>query len=120
MGKALLRYGMGRTRQFRVSGWRPTFHQCLPFLVIATAFALVHWRLEKEFVVLWLVASIIVAVSCHSSLRPGQRVVAGLIAPLIPLTYAVGQILGWFALLLPAPTVVPEITLVNERGEKIL
>ena len=119
MGKALLRYGMGRTRQFRVSGWRPTFHQCLPFLVIATGFALVHWRLEKEFVLLWLMASIIVAFSCPSLLRSWERVIAGLIAPLIPLTYAIGQLIGWFALVVPEPAAVPEITLVNERGERI-
>jgi hypothetical protein len=119
MAKALLRYGMGRTRQFRVSGWRPSFHQCLPFLVVATGFALVRWRLEAEFVILWLAAAIIVAFSCQSLLRIGQRVIAGLIAPLIPLTYAVGQLIGWFALLVPPPTAVPEIRLLNERGEKI-
>ena len=119
MGKALLRYGMGRTRQFRVSGWRPTFHQCLPFMVIATAFALVYWHLEIEFVILWLIAAGIVAVSSHSLLRPWQRVVAGLIAPLIPLTYAVGQLIGWFALFLPAPAATTEIPLLNERGERV-
>jgi GT2 family glycosyltransferase len=46
MGWTLLRYGMGRTRQFRVSGWRPTFHQFLPFMVIGTFAALVYGRLE--------------------------------------------------------------------------
>ncbi len=119
MGKALLRYGMGRTRQFRVSGWRPTFHQCLPVMVIATTFALVHWRLEMEFVILWLAAAIIVAFSCQSLLQVWQRVVAGLIAPLIPLTYVAGQVIGWFALLAPAPTAEPEITLRNECGEPL-
>jgi len=119
MAKTLLRYGMGRTRQFRVSGWRPTFHQCLPFLVVATVFALIHWRLEMEFVILWLLASIIVAFSCQSLLSPWQRAMAGLIAPLIPLTYAVGQLIGWFALFLPVPSAAPEITLLNERGEQL-
>jgi GT2 family glycosyltransferase len=114
----LLRYGMGRTRQFRVSGWRPTFHQFLPVMVIATLAALLHWRLETDFVILWLAAAAIIAVTCDS-LRGWQRVVAGLIAPLIPLTYAVGQALGWIALLFPTPASSSEIVLLNERGERL-
>jgi len=119
MAATLLRYGMGRTRQFKVSGWRPTFHQFLPFMVVVTFTALFELRLETEFVVLWLVASAIIALSCHSLLRVWQRVVAGLIAPLIPLTYSVGQVAGWFALLMPAPAEEEEIALFDERGERI-
>jgi GT2 family glycosyltransferase len=119
MALTLLRYGMGRTRQFRVSGWRPTFHQFLPVMLLATLAALLRWRLEAEFVILWLVASAIIAFSCKSLLRGWQRIVAGLIAPLIPLTYALGQALGWIALLLPAPASSSEIVLLNERGERI-
>jgi hypothetical protein len=115
----LLRYGMGRTRQFRVSGWRPTFHQFLPVMVIATFAALFHWRLETAFVVLWLAASAIIALTCDSLLRGWQRIVAGLIAPLIPLTYAVGQALGWIALFFPTPASSSEIVLLNERGERV-
>jgi len=118
MATTLLRYGMGRTRQFRVSGWRPTFHQFLPIVLIATLMALIHWRLETAFVGLWLVASIIIALSCNSLLRVGQRIVAGLIAPLIPLIYAVGQAIGWIALFLPTPAASSEIVLLNERGER--
>jgi hypothetical protein len=119
MGRMLLRYGMGRTRQFRVSGWHLTFHQFLPVVLIATVAALVHWRLEAEFVILWLIASAIIAFSCNSLMRVWQRIVAGLIAPLIPLTFAVGQVLGWFALLFPKPAPSSEIVLLNERGERI-
>jgi GT2 family glycosyltransferase len=119
MGLTLLRYGMGRTRQFRVSGWRPTFHQFLPVMLITTFVALLHWRLEAEFVILWLVASAIIAFTCHSLLRIWQRIVAGLIAPLIPLTYSVGQVLGWIALLFPTPVSSSEIVLLNERGERV-
>jgi hypothetical protein len=115
----LLRYGMGRTRQFRVSGWHPTFHQFLPLLVIAALAALVHWGLEIEFIVLWLIAAAVIAATCDSHLRGGRRIVAGLIAPLIPLTYALGQILGWPALFFAAPPSSSEIVLLNERGEKI-
>jgi hypothetical protein len=119
MAKTLLRYGMGRTRQFMVSGWRPTFHQFLPVMLIATLVALIQWHLEVEFVFLWLLASTIIAFSCNSLLRAWQRIVAGLIAPLIPLTYAVGQAIGWFALFLPTPAKTSEIVLLNERGERV-
>jgi hypothetical protein len=115
----LLRYGIGRTRQFRVSGWRPTFHQFLPVMLIATLAALVAFRLELEFVLLWLLASIIVALTCDASLRLGQRIVAGLIAPAIPLTYSIGQIAGWFALWFPGPALSKEIVLFNEQGEPL-
>lgn len=119
MGLTLLRYGMGRTRQFQVSGWRPTFHQFLPIMLIATLVALVHWRLEVDFVILWLVASALIAFTSDSLLRGWQRIVAGLIAPLVPLTYAVGQVLGWIALLFPTRASSSEIVVLNERGERV-
>jgi GT2 family glycosyltransferase len=117
MGLMLIRYGMGRTRQFWVSGWKPTFHQFLPFMSIATAVALFYWHLEWEFVVLWLVASAIIALSCDSRLNGWQRLAAGLVAPLIPLVYTVGQTIGWFALLAPTPVKDAPIRVLNERGE---
>ena len=119
MGLTLLRYGMGRTRQFRVSGWRPTFHQFLPVMLIATVAALLQWRLETDFVVLWLAAAAVIAFTCDSLLRVWQRIVAGLIAPLVPLTYVVGQVLGWIALFFPTPASSSEVVFLNERGEQI-
>ena len=119
MAVTLLRYGMGRTRQFKVSGWRPTFHQFLPVMVVVTFFVLFKLGLEVEFVVLWLVASAIIAMSCPG-LRPGQRLVAGLVAPLIPLTYSVGQVIGWFALFAPAPADPKEIALYTESGAPVI
>ncbi len=119
MVRVLVRYGIGRTRQFRVSGWRPTFHQLLPLILVATFAALIHWHLEVTFAVLWLTASAIIALTCNSLLQVRQRIAAGLIAPLIPLTYAVGQLIGWFALFVPTPGLSAEIVLKNERGEKI-
>ncbi len=116
MGRMLLRYGMGRTRQFWVSGWHPTFHQFLPVLLVATLAALIHWRLEAELAVLWLAAAAVVAFTCNSLLRVWQRIVAGLIAPLIPLTFVVGQLLGWIAILFPTPAASSEIVVFNERG----
>ncbi len=119
MGIMLLRYGMGRTRQFMVSGWRPTFHQILPVMLIAT-FAVLLWaHLELEFIILWLVASAIIAATCDSKLAWWQRLMAGLLAPLIPLTYTIGQIVGWFALLLPAPATRTDIVIRDERGNEV-
>jgi succinoglycan biosynthesis protein ExoA len=119
MGLTLVRYGMGRTRQFHVSGWRPTFHQFLPAMLLMTFFALFYWQLEITFAALWLVASLIIALTCDSRLSFGERLVAGLVAPLIPLTYTIGQIVGWFALLFPARASVLDVVLLNERGEPL-
>jgi GT2 family glycosyltransferase len=116
MARTLLRYGIGRTRQFRISGWRLTFHQFLPVMVAATLAALIHWRLEMPFVCLWLIASAIVALTCDSSLSTFQRIIAGLIAPLIPLTYAVGQALGWFTFLIPKRAATTPIVVLDEQG----
>lgn len=115
----LFRYGMGRTRQFRVSGWRPTFHQFLPVMLLASLAALIHWRLGIEFIALWLVASAVIALTCDAQLRDWKRVVAGLVAPLIPLMYVAGQVIGWIALFFPAPDLTSEIVLLNERGERV-
>jgi hypothetical protein len=115
----LLRYGIGRTRQFRVSGWRPTFHQLLPAVLLATVAALIGLHLEVEFVLFWLLASAIIAVTCDASLRGWPRIVAGLIAPGIPSTYALGQVLGWFALGLAVPVASSEIILLDERGARL-
>jgi hypothetical protein len=119
MGTMLIRYGMGRTRQFMVSGWHPTFHQFLPVMVIGTFIALFRFRLEIEFVVLWLLASAIIAATTDSHLSVWQRIVAGLAAPLIPLTYTVGQLAGWIALLFHVPPPPSKIVVFNERGEPI-
>jgi hypothetical protein len=114
-----LRYGIGRTRQFRVSGWRFTFHQLLPIVVLATLAALIVLRLEVEFALLWLLAALIVAATCEPALRGWRRLVAGLLAPALPLTYALGQIAGWFTIWVAVPVAAPEISLLDERGEKV-
>jgi GT2 family glycosyltransferase len=119
MGQMLLRYGMGRTRQFWVSGWQPTFHQFLPLMLIATFAALIYWNLELEFVALWLVASLIIALSCDTRLKGWQSLVAGLVAPLVPLVYALGQVVGWFALLFTMHHTESDVVVFNEKGEQV-
>jgi hypothetical protein len=118
MGGTLLRYGIGRTRQLQVSGWRFTPHQIMPVILLFPALALfLGPRYLAIFVLLWLAVSAIVALTCDGRLRVWQRIVAGLAAPLLPLTYAFGQVLGWIALLLPAPASTSEIVVRDELGE---
>jgi GT2 family glycosyltransferase len=114
----LLRYGIGRTRQFRVSHWRPTFHQVLPLILLAALGAIFAGGLEVPFLVLWLLAALILGATCRG-LSVGERIVAGLLGPLVPLTYAVGQLVGWFILWRPAPRGSGEIVLRDETGKRI-
>jgi hypothetical protein len=117
MFKMLLRYGIGRTRQFWVSGWRATSYQVLPLLLLVPLAALfLGPRYELALAALWLLVSLAVALTCDPRLRPWQRLVAGLAAPLIPLAYILGQILGWPALLLAQPDPDVRITLLDENG----
>lgn len=119
MVKMLLRYGMGRTRQFRVSGWRPTFHQFLPLLLIFAGVAVIVGKLEFAFVVLWLIASAVIAVSSDASLGIWQSSLVGLLAPLVPIVYAVGQIAGWIALAIPTPRAESAVTVFDQTGARL-
>ena len=97
----LFRYGMGRTRQFYVSG-RWSVHQWVPLLLIIIAGA---WMLgENALRILlwgWLLVSALIGFTCEEGLDLTQRIMAGLVAPLVPLVYALGQVVGWVALLVP-------------------
>ena len=118
--KMLLRYGSGRTRQFWVSGWRATSYQFTPLILLIPAAAFILGAIYlKIFLGLWLLGALVVAATCRGNLKLWQRIVAGLAAPLIPFTYALGQLIGWPALLIPRPKSDLEITLLNERGERI-
>jgi GT2 family glycosyltransferase len=116
----LLRYGIGRTRQYRVSGWRFTFHQILPVMMLAALVAVIALRLEVEFLLLWLLAALVIAATCEASLRGWRRIGAGLLAPAIPLIYAIGQVIGWFTVWFPGPVESPEIRLLNENGAALI
>lgn len=118
--KMLLRYGSGRTRQFWVSGWQTTSYQFTPLILLVPFAAFMLGSIYLEiFVALWLLVSLAVAATCRGSLKLWQRVVAGLTAPLIPLTYAVGQLIGWPALLIPRPESELKVRLLNDRGEPV-
>jgi hypothetical protein len=58
-------------------------------------------------------------VTCEASLRGWWRIVAGLLAPVVPLAYVVGQTIGWFSVWFPELVTSSEITLLNEHGENL-
>jgi GT2 family glycosyltransferase len=119
MALALLRYGIGRTRQFRVSGWRFTFHQILPVLLVVTLVLVAALRLEVAFALLWVVAALAIAATCAPSLRGWRRLVAGFIGPAVPLVYTLGQFAGWVLVWFPGGVESPEIKLLDEKGEDL-
>ena len=112
----LLRYGSGRTRQFRVSGWRLSPYQLTPLILLVPLAAVLLGRPYLiAFAACWLFGALVVALTCQGRLKIWQRLVAGLAAPLIPFTYALGQLLGWPALLFSRRH--SKITLLNEFGK---
>ena len=116
----LLRYGAGRTRQFWVSGWHATPYQLTPLVwLIPLAAILLGPGYCVAFILLWFITALGIAFTCAPGLTLGQRFLAGLAAPLIPFTYATGQLLGWFELLKPTPGVEVPIVVCNQKGEKI-
>jgi GT2 family glycosyltransferase len=118
--KMLLRYGMGRTRQFQVSGWRLSSYQFSPLvLLVPVAAVFLGPRGEIALAGLWLLVSLAVALTCDHRLKGWQRVVAGLVAPLIPMTYALGQLIGWPALLLSRPDSDFQVTVLTESGQRL-
>jgi hypothetical protein len=118
--KMLLRYGIGRTRQFQVSGWQPSIYQLSPLILLAPlAAVLLGPGAMLVFALLWLLVSLIVAATCGGDLKLWQRMVAGLVAPLIPFTYALGQLLGWPALLFSPPESAFAVRVLDESGKPL-
>jgi hypothetical protein len=117
LARMLVRYGIGRTKQLQVSRGHFTPHQLAP-LVLLLPVAAVACGLRGLIVFGggWLALAVLVAVSLARPLSLGQRAFAGLVAPLVPLLYALGQVIGWFR---PWPGASAEVTIVNERGEML-
>jgi succinoglycan biosynthesis protein ExoA len=119
MARMLVRYGMGRTKQLQISGWHFTVHQLAPLVLLVPLAALYYGTdAEAAFGVGWLALALLIAVSCHG-LNAGQRLLAGLVAPLVPFLYALGQILGWFRLGVASPGATAEVTVVDETGKAL-
>jgi len=120
MAVMLLRYGIGRTRQLQVSKWRPTAHQAAPLILLGPVLAvLLGPAYLVALGVLWLALALLVAATCGGTLYWPQRLLAGLVAPLIPLLYATGQVLGIATLFFPIPGSQGEIAVFDERGKPV-
>jgi succinoglycan biosynthesis protein ExoA len=117
MARMLVRYGVGRTKQLQVSGGHFTAHQLAPLVLLApvTAIALGRPGLTV-FGFGWLAVALLVASSIGSRLNGSQRLIAGLVAPFVPLLYALGQLMGWFR---PWPGASAEVVVVDERGQPL-
>jgi succinoglycan biosynthesis protein ExoA len=114
MARMLVRYGIGRTKQLQVSRGHFTPHQFAPLVLLLPVTALAYrWRGLLVFGAGWLLIALAVAVSLRSPLSAGRRLFAGLLAPLVPLLYALGQLIGWFR---PWPGANAEVTVVDESG----
>ena len=114
MARMLVRYGIGRTKQLQVSRGHFTAHQLAPLVLLLPAAALACGpRGLTVFGAGWLAVALAVAVSLRWPLSAGQRLFAGLLAPFVPLLYALGQLIGWFR---PWPGASAEVTVVDESG----
>jgi len=118
MARMLVRYGMGRTKQLQISGWHFTAHQLAPVVLLVPLAALAKGLTGMViFGTGWLMLALLVATTGGSRLSAGERVIAGLVAPLVPLLYALGQVAGWFRLGVPSPGATAEIAVVDETGQ---
>ena len=111
MARMLVRYGIGRTKQLQVSRGHFTPHQLAPLvLLLPVAAVLGGARGLIIFAAGWLAIALTIAVSLPAPLRLGQRILAGVLAPCVPLLYALGQLIGWFR---PWPGASAEVTIVE-------
>ena len=116
MARMLVRYGIGRTKQLQLSG-HFTAHQFAPVVLLAPILALAFGtRGLTIFGFAWLAAAFLVASSIGPRLDGGQRIIAGLVAPFVPLLYAFGQVIGWFR---SWPGSEEEVNVVDETGKPL-
>ena len=116
MARMLVRYGIGRTKQLQLSG-HLTAHQLAPLALLVPLTALAGGVRGLEIFGLgWLAVALVVAASAGAGLNASQRLLAGLLAPFIPLLYAFGQVIGWFR---PWPGASADVAVVDESGKKL-
>ncbi len=111
LARMLVRYGIGRTKQLQVSRGHFTPHQLAPLVLLLPVTAIACGATGLLwFAAGWLIVALAVAVSLPRLLNLRQRLLAGLLAPLVPLLYALGQLIGWFR---PWPGASAEVTVVE-------
>lgn len=117
--QTLFRYGWGRTQQLRVSRGRITRHHGLVLLFLLLVVALIFSPPARiVFGTAWLLAAMIVGMTSPGFLSPGQRCLAGLLAPLVPLVYAAGQLCGWVGFITERGIKpLRPVKIYNEKGE---
>lgn len=117
MARMLVRYGIGRTKQLQVSGGHFTAHQLAPLaLLVPLAAVSFGMRGLTLFGFAWLAAAMLVANSIGRGLTGSQRMVAGLVAPFVPLLYAWGQVIGWFR---SWPGADAAVEIMDENGQPV-
>jgi hypothetical protein len=117
MARMLVRYGIGRTKQLQVSRGHFTAHQLAPLVLLAPVAAVTGGAHGLAlFGASWLAVALLVAISLGRGLGIGQRLLAGLVAPFVPLLYALGQLIGWFR---GWPGADAEITVVDGSGRAV-
>ena len=117
MARMLVRYGIGRTKQRQVSRGHFTAHQLAPLVLLAPVAAVTGGAHGLAlFGASWLAVALLVAISLGRGLGIGQRLRAGLVAPFVPLLYALGQLIGWFR---GWPGADAEITVVDGSGRAV-
>ena len=98
MARMLVRYGIG-PHQATAGQSRPLHDASTRAAGVAAADGGVCYAARQALLLFgaaWLAVALVVAVSLASPLSVGQRLLAGLLAPLVPLLYAAGQLIGWF------------------------
>jgi len=115
--------GMGRTHApiFGSAAGGPTFHQFLPFMLLADFLCPVPLASSKPSGwFFWLVASAIIAFTCNSPLlHIWQRMRRRPDRAVLPLTFAWASTRLWFALLLPRPALPSEVVLLTSAGNDL-
>jgi hypothetical protein len=102
----MIRYGIGRTHQFRVAGVF-ALPMILPFLLVTACCGVVFsiLKLGAGVSLLGLAAGYFGLALVHGVTsfffcdpRPGskQALLIGALGPLVPVTYGLGQLIGWF------------------------
>jgi succinoglycan biosynthesis protein ExoA len=117
MARTLVRYGVGRTKQFQVSRGRFSVHQLAPLvLLVPVGAAVLGGRGIALFGAGWLAVALLVGGSVRDDLSASERLITGLAAPFVPILYAWGQLIGWFR---ASPGAPGEITVVDGQNRPV-